>query len=300
MEDIHRERLPETEDSLSFDPLRSYLKEISRHPLLTREEEHELAVRAIAGNDKAAKEKLVVSNLRLVVRIALSYYNTHLNLLDLIQEGNVGLLHAIDKYNPEKGAKLSTYASFWIRAYILKYIMGAWSIVKVGTTESQRKLFFSLNREKKRLAGMGVTAGVSQSLADTLHVEVSDVEDMEKRLHYTDVSLDSPMFEDSDDKLLDMLEDGENIEDLLVDMERKEIVSKGIKEFKKRLNEKQLYILENRILAEERLTLQDIGTRFNTSRENVRQIEMRVSRDLKRNLTPAPSEDSPYQALRSA
>jgi RNA polymerase sigma-32 factor len=299
MENMHSERLPETEESLSFDPLRSYLKEISKHPLLTREEEHELAVRALAGNDKAAKEKMVVSNLRLVVRIALSYYNTHLNLLDLIQEGNVGLLHAVDKYNPGKGAKLSTYASFWIRAYILKYIMGAWSIVKVGTTESQRKLFFSLNREKKRLAGMGMT-GVSQLLADTLHVEVADVEDMEKRLHYTDVSLDGPMFEDGDDNLLDMLDDGENVEELLVEREKKEIVSKGIKEFKKRLNEKQLYILENRILAEERLTLQDIGTRFNTSRENVRQIEMRVSRDLKRNLVPAPSENNLYQERRSA
>ena len=153
---------------------------------------------------------LVISNLKLVVKIALEYYNTYLNILDLIQEGNVGLVHAVRKYNPYKGTRFSTYASFWIRAYILKHIMDSWSIVKVGTTQSQRKLFYRLNKEKKKLEALGVIP-VPQLLASTLDVKTEEVEDMEKRLAYTDTSLDHPLYDEGEETLMDVMQsDGEH------------------------------------------------------------------------------------------
>ena len=139
-----------------FDPLRKYLAEVSKYPVLSREEEFQVAQQIYEKKDKDAAQKLVMSNLKLVVKISLEYYNTYLNILDLIQEGNVGLLHAVKKYNPYKGTKFSTYASFWIRAYILKYIMDSWSLVKIGTTQSQRKLFYRLNKEKQKLEALGI------------------------------------------------------------------------------------------------------------------------------------------------
>jgi RNA polymerase sigma-32 factor len=157
---------------MPFDPLRRYLAEVSKHRVLTREEELELAHKIFEGRDRDAAQKLAISNLKLVVKIALEYYNTYLNILDLIQEGNVGLLHAVRKYNPYKGTRFSTYASFWIRAYILKHIMDSWSIVKVGTTQSQRKLFYRLNKEKKKLEALGVIP-VPQLLASTLDVKTT-------------------------------------------------------------------------------------------------------------------------------
>ncbi len=134
-----------------YDPLKKYLSEVSKYPVLSRNEELKLALKVLKYNDREAAHKLAISNLKLVVKIALEYYNAYLNILDLIQEGNVGLLHAVKKYNPYKGTKFSTYASFWIRAYILKYIMDSWSLVKVGTTQGQRKLFYRLNKEKQKL-----------------------------------------------------------------------------------------------------------------------------------------------------
>ena len=154
MDDREREAMPVAERSslpASFDPLKQYLAEISRYPLLTREEEKSLAQKVQKYNDKEAARRLILSNLKLVVKIALGYYNAYLNVRDLIQEGNIGLMQAVRKYNPYKGTKFSTYASFWIRAYILKYIRNNWSLVKVGTTESQKKLFYGLEKEKKRL-----------------------------------------------------------------------------------------------------------------------------------------------------
>jgi RNA polymerase sigma-32 factor len=268
---------PDIEKSLPtpFDPLKKYLSEVSKYPILSRNEELRLAMKVYKHKDREAAQKLVISNLRLVVKISLKYYSTYLSILDLIQEGNVGLLHAVKKYNPYKGTKFSTYASFWIRAYILKYIMDSWSLVKIGTTQSQRKLFYRLNKEKQKLEALGVYPA-PQLLASNLDVKEEEIEDMEKRLAYTDVSLEAPLYEEGEDTVMDMIKTDENIEDVIADKERGEILSGKVMEFKKTLNEKEVYIFEKRIMAEEPMTLQEIGAKFKISRERVRQIENKV------------------------
>lgn len=266
--------------SIPYDPLKKYLSEVSRYPVLTREEELEISTKVFKEKDRAAAQKLAISNLKLVVKIALEYYNTYLNILDLIQEGNVGLLHAVKKYNPYKGTKFSTYASFWIRAYILKYIMDSWSLVKVGTTQGQRKLFYRLNKEKQKLEALGVYPA-PKLLARTLDVKEEEVEDMEKRLAYTDISLEAPVHDESDDTIMDMMKSGENVEEVVAEQEKSEILAKKVAEFKKTLNDKELFIFEQRIMAEEPSTLQEIGARFSISRERVRQIENRVLKKFK-------------------
>ena len=258
-----------------FDPLKRYLAEVSKHPVLTREKELEFAIKAFDQKDRDAAQMLVISNLKLVVKIALEYYNTYLNILDLIQEGNVGLVHAVKKYNPYKGTRFSTYASFWIRAYILKHIMDSWSIVKVGTTQSQRKLFYRLNKEKKKLEAQGVVPA-PQLLAATLDVKTEEVEDMEKRLAFTDMSLDHPLYDEGEETLMDVIQSDENIEEVVAAREKRDILEQKVKEFKTMLNDKELLIFERRIMAEEPMTLQEIGERFKISRERVRQIENRV------------------------
>lgn len=265
---------------IPYDPLKKYLSEVSKYPVLTREEELEISKKVFKEKDRAAAQKLAISNLKLVVKIALEYYNTYLNILDLIQEGNVGLLHAVKKYNPYKGTKFSTYASFWIRAYILKYIMDSWSLVKVGTTQGQRKLFYRLNKEKQKLEALGVYPA-PKLLASTLDVKEEEVEDMEKRLAYTDISLEAPIHDESDDTIMDMMKSGENVEEVVAEQEKSEILAKKVEEFKKTLNEKELLIFEQRIMAEEPSTLQEIGVRFGISRERVRQIENRVLKKFK-------------------
>ncbi len=260
---------------IAFDPLKMYLSEISRHSVLSREEELEVAEKAHRYKDNAASQKLVTSNLRLVVKIALEYYNTYLNILDLIQEGNVGLLHAVKKYNPYRGTRFSTYSSFWIRAYILKYIMDSWSIVKVGTTQSQRRLFYRLKKEKRKLEAAGLFPA-PQLLAEALDVKVAEVEDMEIRLSHTDISLEHPAYPEGEETYLDMIQGDDNIEDAVADKEKKEILERKITEFKQLLTDKESFIFEHRILTEEPLTLQQIGEQFRISRERVRQLENRV------------------------
>ena len=260
---------------IPFDPLKKYLAEISKHPVLSREEEYELAEKIHKNKDIEAAQKMVISNLKLVVKIALEYYNTYLNILDLIQEGNVGLLHAVKKYNPYRGTKFSTYASFWIRAYILKYIMDSWSLVKIGTTQGQRKLFYRLNKEKQKLEALGVFPA-PQLLASTLDVTEEEVESMQKRLAYTDISLETPVHEEGDDTLMDMIKTGDNVEEIVTDREMDSMLSERVAEFKKDLNEKEQFIFEHRIMTDESMTLQEIGEKFKISRERVRQIENKV------------------------
>jgi len=266
--------------AVPYDPLKKYLSEVSKYPVLTREQELEVATKIFEGKDKASAQTLVISNLKLVVKIALEYYNTYLNILDLIQEGNVGLLHAVKKYNPYKGTKFSTYASFWIRAYILKYIMDSWSLVKVGTTQGQRKLFYRLNKEKQKLEALGVYPA-PKLLAKNLDVKEEEVEEMQKRLAYTDVSLEAPLHDESDDTIMDRMRTDENVEEVVAEKQRSEILAKKVREFKKTLNDKEIYIFEHRIMAEEPSTLQEIGVKFNVSRERVRQIETRVLKKFK-------------------
>jgi RNA polymerase sigma-32 factor len=260
----------------SFDPLKQYLTEVSRYPLLSREEEKNLAEKVFLYKDKDAARTLVLSNLKLVVKIALGYYNTYTNVRDLIQEGNIGLMQAVKKYNPYKGTKFSTYASFWIRAYMLKYIRNNWSLVKVGTTENQKKLFYGLQKEKKRLEAKGILP-VPQLLASNLDVKEEDIEDMEKRLTLTDVSLDQPLYESGEETMLDMVKTDENIEEVVEEREKRKIANRKIAEFRAMLNERELYIFEHRIMTDEPLTLQEIGDHFSISRERARQIEKGLS-----------------------
>jgi len=264
------------------DPFRMYLYEISKHPVLKKEEEREIADLIYRFQDKEAEQKLVVANLRLVVKIALDYYSYHLNVLDLIQEGNVGLLRAVRKFDPERGTRFSTYASFWIRAYILKYLMDSWSIVKVGTKDSQRKLFYGLNKEKEKLEKSGITPS-TEILANHLDVSPADIEEMERRLYNGDVSLEDQLF-GSNEEVMDTLSTDEDIEETVAEKEKREIVQKKLVEFKKLLNEKERYILDHRIMAEDPITLREIGERFNTSRESVRQLQTKITKNLTRNL----------------
>jgi RNA polymerase sigma-32 factor len=278
-----KDMLVEVEDKglpIPFDPLKKYLSELSKYPVLSKDEELEVSTRVYDKKDGEAVQKLVISNLKLVVKIALEYYNTYLNILDLIQEGNVGLLHAVKKYNPYRGTRFSTYASFWIRAYILKYIMDSWSLVKIGTTQSQRKLFYRLNKEKQKLEAIGVFPA-PQLLASTLDVKAEEVEDMQKRLAHGDVSLEAPINDDSDDTVMDMIKAGGNVEEIVSDREKSEILSQRVAEFKKTLNDKEVFVFDNRIMTDDTLTLQEIGTKFKISRERVRQIENRVVKKFK-------------------
>ncbi len=280
-----------------FDPLKQYLNEISRYPLLSREEERDLADKVHRYNDKDAARRLILSNLKLVVKIALGYYNTYLNVRDLIQEGNIGLMQAVRKYNPYKGTKFSTYASFWIRAYILKFIRSNWSLVKVGTTESEKKLFFGLEKEKRRLEAKGIVP-VPQLLASNLDVKQEEVEDMEKRLAMTDVSLDQSLYDEGEETMMDMVRADGNVEEMVEEREKEEIASRKIAKFRKMLNERELYIFEHRIMTDEPITLQEIGDHFGISRERARQIEKVLSGKVSKYLIG--SETAPTPAGKSA
>ncbi len=265
---------------IPFDPLKTYLAEVSKYPVLTREKELEISRQVFENKDFEAAQKLVMANLRLVVKISLEYYNSYLNILDLIQEGNVGLLHAVKKYNPYKGTKFSTYASFWIRAYILKHIMDSWSLVKVGTTQGQRKLFYRLNKEKQKLEALGIYPA-PKILAGILEVKEAEVDCMEQRLAFTDISLETPVHDGSDDTIMDTMRTDEDVEDIVSRKEESEILSRKVKEFKSTLNDKEIFIFDHRTMAEEPHTLQEIGAVFQISRERVRQIENRVLKRFK-------------------
>jgi len=263
------------------DPFTMYLREIARERVLTREEEREVARRVRRG-DKEAEQALVVANLRLVVKIARGYSNRGPTVLDLIQEGNVGLLRAARKYDPERGTRFSTYASFCIRASILKHLVDSWSVVKIGTKDCNRKLFYHLNKEKERLKEAGLDLSV-QLLAENLGVRPKDVEDMEKRLSGRDLSLEGPLYEGGEE-FMDTIASGEDIEETVAEKQEKEMLQERLGEFKKLLDERERFILECRIMAEEPATLGEIGERFNVSREWIRQLQVRISTSLTKHL----------------
>jgi len=266
------------------DPLRRYLAEIRRYPLLSREEEHELAVRYKEHGDKEAGRILATSNLRLVVRIAMDYRRSYLNLLDLVQEGNIGLLQAITKYDPYRGVPFSAYAGYWIRAYILKYLLDHWSLVRVGTTNARRKLFYNLKKEQARLQSEGISAG-PKLLAQTMGADEQDVIEVSRALKARDLSIDQPVRSGGDggDRYIweTMASEGTGPEQTVAREEMQEILKEKIAAFAKGLKEKELYILQNRLVAEEPQTLQAIGDHFGTTREAVRQTEARLVQKLK-------------------
>jgi RNA polymerase sigma-32 factor len=257
------------------DPMAAYMAEVQRHRLLTREEERALARRFQATGDLEAAARLVSANLRLVVKLAHQYHRNPLSLLDLIQEGNIGLMQAVKKFDPNRGVKLSTYAAWWIRAYILRYIMDNWKMVKLGTTEAQRKLFFKLRQEQERLLQQGYEAS-PKLLAERLHVTEQDVVEMDQRLGPDEVSIDAPMGEDGDTTRAERLLPSSGIpaaDERLASEELKQIFRQKLEAFGKDLEGKEKYIFEKRLTAEEPMTLQDIGTHFGVSRERARQIE---------------------------
>ena len=265
-----------------FDPLQKYLKEISQYRLLTQEEEHQLAVKYLEEHDKEAAYKLITSNLRLVVKIALEFHRAWtMNILDLIQEGNIGLMQALKKFDPHHGIKLSSYASFWIRAYILRFILDNWRLVKIGTTQAQRKLFFNLNKEKAKLEALGYAAEPKQ-LAEAMGVKEKEVIQMDQRMSSWEASLDTPLRGDDERSLMDVLpEEEERIDKTLAKREMQALVNKKLKEFKKSLKNKELYLYEHRLLAENPATLQEIGDNYGITRERARQIEEKLMRKIK-------------------
>jgi RNA polymerase sigma-32 factor len=263
-----------------FDPLKKYLTEIRKFPLLSREEELALAKRWWHEKDRSAAYRMVVSNLRLVVKIAFDYQRAYSNLLDLIQEGNLGLMQAVKKFDPYRDVKLSSYASWWIRAYILKFIIENWSLVKIGTTQAQRKLFFRLKKEKGRLEALGFEAG-PKLLASALDVRPETVSEMEQRLEGGDLSLNQPLEGDGRQSYLDVLPDADGLEERVTDSQFREVLSRKIAQFSQTLKGKEAFILQNRLLAEDPLTLQATGEELKISRERARQIEKNVMTKLK-------------------
>jgi len=267
---------------VKFDPLQRYLAEISKYPLLTREEENELAARVKKSSDNEAAYILVTSNLRLVVKIALEFQRVWMhNLLDLIQEGNIGLMQAVKKFDPYRNVKFSYYSSFWIKAYILKFIMDNWRLVKIGTTQGQRKLFFKLKKEKQRLIDQGFDPK-PKLLSEKLGVSEKEIINMDQRLDGWDVSLDAPLKEDSDSERIDFISgDSESAEDQVARMQMETLLSEKIEEFRKKISGRDLDIFNQRIFSDSPLTLQEIGDKYNISRERVRQIEKNIVKKMR-------------------
>src|SRR5687768_11677295 len=264
-----------------FDPLQRYLAEIRRFPLLSREEEHKLAVEFKEFGNIEAAYKLVTGNLRLVVMIAREYQKALKSLLDLIQEGNMGLMEAVKNFDPYRGVRFPSYAVWWIRAYMIRYIMNDWRMVKIGTTQAQRKLFFNLQKEKERIESEGLTPG-PKLLAQRLNVKEDEVVEMEQRLANRDLSVDMPIGEDEEATMLNFLQDNkQSPEEQFADAQYRELLRQKMEQFAKSLKDKELVIYRERLLTEEPVTLREIGEKYGISRERVRQIEERVKKKLK-------------------
>jgi RNA polymerase sigma-32 factor len=281
----------------SHDPLKRYLEDLRNHPLLTPEEEFSLSLRLKEHGDIEAAKKLVSANLRLVVKIAFEYQTYYSNLLDLIQEGNIGLMKAVSKFDPTKGARLGYYASWWIRSYILKYLLDNFRLVKVGTTQAQKKLFYHLMREKEKLEAQGLLAG-PKLLAERLNVREKDVVEMEQRLsgRGAEVPLDAPIDRGADKPTshLDLLVDPhERADETLARDELIQLLQKELPEFQKLLNDKELRILQDRLLADEPKTLQEVADLYGLTRERARQIEAKVIQKLREFLKPYLGEEKP-------
>jgi RNA polymerase sigma-32 factor len=278
-----RKRLHASDTALvKFDPLQRYLAEISQYRLLTREEEHALGVRVREEGDKEAAYALVTANLRLVVKIALEFQRVWMqNLLDLIQEGNIGLMQAVRKFDPYKNVKFSYYASFWIKAYILKFIMDNWRLVKIGTTQGQRKLFFKLKKEKQKLIEQGFDPK-PKLLSERLGVSEREIVDMDQRLDGWDVSLDAPLKEDSDTERIEFLStESVSAEDQVAKKEIEVMLHDKIEAFRQNMTSREKEIFDLRIFSDNPVTLQEIGDRYAISRERVRQVEKNIIKKLR-------------------
>ncbi len=263
-----------------LDPMAAYLREVQRHPLLTPEQTHELAAKFVETQDPRIAAQLVTANLRLVVKIAYEYRRAYKNIMDLVQEGNIGLMQAVKRYDPYRGVKLSSYAAWWIRAYILRFILNNWRLVKLGTTQAQRKLFFNLRKKRAELQAMGIDP-TNAEIAKQLNVPESDVAEMDVRLAQSEKSLDAPVG-DADGRAIakvDMMPAaGAGPETQMADEELQALLKDKLSEFRKTLagKEKDVAIFDMRLVADDPLTLQDLGDKFGISRERVRQLEQRL------------------------
>ncbi len=265
-----------------FDPLQRYLAEISQYRLLTRDQERELGTLVQEEGDTEAAYALITANLRLVVKIALEFQRIWMqNLLDLIQEGNIGLMQAVKKFDPYKNVKFSYYASFWIKAYILKFIMDNWRLVKIGTTQGQRKLFFKLKKEKARLIDQGFDPK-PKLLSERLGVSEREIVDMDQRLDGWDVSLDAPLKDDSDTERIEFLStETVSVEDQVAKKELDVLLHNKISDFRTTMSGRELEIFDLRIFSDSPATLQEIGDRYGISRERVRQVEKNIVRKMR-------------------
>lgn len=275
--------MPVVSDSMNL-----YLAEIRRFPVLSPEEEYDLAVRFYEEKDLQAAHTLITSNLRFVVKIAGEYRSYGMKMLDLIQEGNVGLMMAVRKFNPYKGYRLISYAVWWIRAYIQNYIISAWSLLKIGTTQAQKKLFFKLNQAKNAIKNM-FGEDDARAASEALGVKESEFLEMDQRMR-GDYSLDYDIVDGDGVTLMDNLaDDRKNQEETLADFEESSMLQREVSEALNRLNDREKYIIEHRVTAEEPVTLQEIADHFSISRERVRQIEEGALKKMRKFLAPVAS-----------
>ena len=278
---IKTNNLPALGDGLSH-----YLAAIQKYSLLSREEEKKIAERYYESRDPKDAEILVTANLRFVVKIAAEYSQFGSKLIDLIQEGNVGLMHAVKEYNPYKGARLITYAVWWIKGYIHDYLMKQHSVVKIGTTHNQRKLYYNLEKEKAKIDRLGIEPTV-KLLSDRLGVPEKDVLLMEKRMSGKDVSLDKPVSDDGSSSLLDFEASNDvSATEQLIENESIMQLKKVIQKLQNNFSDKEKYILKNRLLNDEPMKLQEIGNEWGVSREAVRQMEARLMKKIKKEMLP--------------
>lgn len=261
-----------SKDVVTYDPLVAYLREIRAISKLSKEEEHSLAIDLVENKNVKSAYKLVSANLWLVVKIAREYERMAKNILDIIQEGNMGLMEAVKNYDPHRGVRLPSYASWWIKAYIVKYILANWRLVKIGTTQAQKKLFFNLNKEKERLEREGFKV-TPKLIAQNLDVKESEVIEMQQRLGSPDLSVDTPINEGNDTWHSILPSSEPDSEEVVYEKQFKVQMGKAILEFKDTLKENQLVVFEKRLLEEKKVTLQEVADILKISAERVRQVE---------------------------
>jgi RNA polymerase sigma-32 factor len=280
-EDESRDERESSGSLVPYNALDAYLAEIRRLPSLSREEEHEVAVDYWQTKNPEAAKRMIFGSLWLVVKIARDYERVARNVLDLIQEGNIGLMEAVQNFDPYRGVRFPSYAVWWIRAYIIRYIIANWRLVKIGTTQAQRKLFFNLKKESDRLEREGIFP-TAKLLADRLNVKEGDVIEMSQRLGSSDMSVDAPLKDESDSTLLTVLPSGEeSIEEALAKRQLHGALKEAVTSFEASLKEKERKIFQGRVIEEDRVTLQELSDELSISKERVRQIENRLREKLK-------------------
>jgi RNA polymerase sigma-32 factor len=264
-----------------YDPLQRYLAEVRKYSFLSKEEELQLFHDYQTTGSREAAVKLILANLRVSLAIAGEYLHSGADYMDLIQEGNVGLMQAIRKFDPTKGVRFHSYAAWWVRAYVLRYLLNTYRLVKIGTTQNQRKLFYNLNKEKRKLEREGFVPD-TKLLADRLNVRERDVVEMGQRLGSWDISLDAPIGPDQEGTLMEILPSpGMPADEALANEELRTLFRRKLAEFAATLDDRYADILRNRILSETPMTLDDIGKKYHLSRERARQLEEKIIKRLR-------------------